>query len=182
VTFQDAYLNHLLIYFEKYSEKYTDFPMQLTFNWSGGNQTVCDIGTKIFTENKFIVRSICFPNFDIRSDEILNNIQIQDCIPALKKEFNNNVHVINMFHGPRYNKFFCEVGFSHITELWYTQQSKSIDIREIEKKPDTENKFIVRDICFPDYESGVKESYIQTYMIHDYFTQKNINIDLEHLS
>ena len=98
----------------------------------------------------------------------MNNIQIQDCIPALKKEFNNNVHVINMFHGPRYNESFCEVGFSHITELWYTQQSKSIDIRKIEKKT--------------DLESGVKESYIQTYMIHDYFTQKNINIDLEHLS
>ncbi len=164
---QDAYLNHLIIYFEKYSEKHTDLPMQLTYNWPD-RKAVYDIGTKIFTENKFIVRDICFPNFDIRSDEILNNIQIQDCIPALKKEFNNNVHVINMFHGPRYNKFFCEVGFSHITELWYTQQSKSIDIREIEKNP--------------EYESGVKESYIQTYMIHDYFTQKNINIDLEHLS
>ena len=162
---QDAYLNHLMIYFEKYS----DLPMRLTFNWSGGNQAVCDIGTKIFTENKFIVKDICFPNFNINLDEILNNIQIQDCILALKKEFNNNVHVINMFHGPRYNKFFCEVGFSHITELGYTQQSKSIDIREIEKKQDY-------------YESGFKESYIQTHMIHDYFTQKNINIDLEHLA
>ena len=163
-SIQDDVQNHLIIYFEKY----TDIQMRLTFNWSGENQAVSDIGTKIFTENKFIVRGICFPNFDIKLEEILNNIQIQDCIPALKKEFNNNVHVINMFHGPRYNKFFCEVGFSHITELWYTQQSKSIDIREIEKNP--------------EYESGVKESYIQTHMIHDYFTQKNINIDLEHLA
>ena len=167
-SIQDDVQNHLIIYFEKY----TDIQMRLTFNWSGENQAVSDIGTKIFTENKFIVRGICFPNFDIRSDEILNNIQIQDCIPALKKEFNNNVHVINMFHGPRYNKFFCEVGFSHITELGYTQQSKSIDIREIdiEKKKKYER------------EDELKESYIQTHMIHDYFTQKNINIDLEHLA
>ena len=164
MTYQDAYLNHLIIYFETSPF----FPMRLTFNWSGGNQAVCDIGTKIFIENKVVVRDICFPNFNIILDEILNNIQIQDCIPALKKEFNNNVHVINMFHGPRYNKFFCEVGFSHITELGFTQQSKSIDIREIKKKQ--------------KHESGIKESYIQTYMIHDYFTQKNIHIDLEHLA
>ena len=95
---QDDVQNHLIIYFEKYSEKYTDLPMRLTFNWSGGNQAVSDIGTKIFTENKFIVRGICFPNFDIKLEEILNNIQIQDCIPALKKEFNNNVHEIGRAH------------------------------------------------------------------------------------
>jgi len=166
MTYQDAYLNHLIIYFEEQPNilKYEN----RDHNRYIGHQVLYDIASKVFIENKIILaENFCFPNFGIKSDTVLNNINIQDAIPALKKEL-GNVHIINIFHSPIYKTYFSEVGFSHITESRYTQQSRSIDIRKIEKKT--------------DYVAGDKESYIQTYMIHDYFTQKNIHIDLEHLA
>jgi|TARA_B100000959_G_scaffold140790_1_gene147878 hypothetical protein len=154
-------INHLAIYFETSSG--------LKAHKKGWTEQkynqIYDIASDIFLTNNIIQNSrelFCFPNFSIKSDIILNNVNIQNSIPALENKF-GAVCVINTFYSRSPLKLNIavdnfEVGFSHVTRVGYTQQLISINT---------------------SYLKGNIDHYIQNYMIYPYFLNRNIGIDLE---